>query len=837
MPDSATGSVLGSAYDAASESAAARPARAGKAALLEFSAPCPASFEQELAAELRRLGCSRVRPLKGSVSFAGDVAIAQRVCLWSRLASRVTLVLKRIDASDSEELYEGARRIAWEEHIAPDATFAVRVRGGNDELHDQRFSAVRVKDAIADRMRESTGARPNVDTVRPDLLVTCAIHGQRATLGIDLAGESLMNRGYRVSEGGRGSATSTAYLREDLASLLLEKADWPRRSARDSRAVLVDPLGTSAVLAVEAACIACDRAPGLLRSHWGFDGWLGFDEQAWADEIERADDRFERGLERGKCVVVASADPGMRHEIERMAKKARVESAIRIIAGGPADIDLGDSPLPGSVVCCVVPEAGSFGLTSDQPARLAAVGALAHSAALAEAPVAALSSGDELGFALASSPESVTRVMNGSSPATICVYPSAGRIARMAAQRSSNGPSLAGAEGTAGTGGAERAIAEGTGHAGDAGSAKEAGKNEGSSRGAGAGSLSGGPFGTVIELPDGSSLNVLVPSSSQFADRLAKVWRQGSRWARRHGITCFRIYDSDMPDYAVSIDLYQGSATTPGSWLVMSEYAAPREIDPQLASRRLADAMAIAPRVLGIPPENVFLKVRRRERGGSQYSSRAQDRKGRTALVEEGGLVFEVNFTDYLDTGIFLDNRLVRERIREMADGQRFLNLFAYTGTASVYAADGNAYTTTTVDMSGPYLEWARRNMEQNGFSGRAHEFVQEDVIQWVGEQRHTPHRWGLIYIDPPTFSNSARMRRRGFDIQRDHAELLIGASRLLARDGQIVFSCNLRGFKPDVEALERAGVEIDDITGSTIPEDFSRNARVHHCYIVRRSE
>ena len=175
--------------------------------------------------------------------------------------------------------------------------------------------------------------------------------------------------------------------------------------------------------------------------------------------------------------------------------------------------------------------------------------------------------------------------------------------------------------------------------------------------------------------------------------------------------------------------------------------------------------------------------------------------------------------------------------LRDMAPDARFLNLFAYTGTASVYAADGDAYSTTTVDMSATYLDWARRNMEQNGFSGPQHEFVQADVMSWIYEMRHSPMRWDLIFVDPPTFSNSAKMRQKGFDVQRDHAELLIGASRILRRGGRIVFSCNLRGFTPDVETLSRAGVIIEDITDGTIPEDFSRNSKVHHVFLLRRTE
>ena len=777
----------------------ARAQGAQGAQTYEFTAPCPADYERMLADELRSLGASRVRPLTGSVSFSGDVACAMRVCLWSRLASRVTLVLKRVDARDADELYDGVSRIAWEDHVPDWATIAVRVKGGNDELRDQRYVAMRVKDAVVDRMRERTGARPDVDTSSPDLLVSCAVHGARATVGVDFAGDSLVNRGYRVAQRRRAQATTSAYLREDLAAAMLTQVGWTRRSVRDARAVLVDPLGTASTLAVEAACVACDRAPGVSRRRWGFEGWAGFDRDAWAALLAEADERLAAGLSTGRRVVVASPDAGVRDEVAAMAQRAGVASAIQIVAGGPEAIDLGDAVVPGAVVACVVPDHRSFGATADLPLRLAALAELSRGAALREAPVVALAEDDVLGFALSCKPEAVLRVMDGSAPAVVCVYPSAGRVARMAAER---------------------------------GAAPQDAPDAGAI--AAAAGVAVGP--ATITLPDGSTMGVLVPQSVQFAARLAKVARLRAKWARRAGVSCYRVYDADLPDYAVAIDLYQGSAATPGTWAVVGEYAAPREIDPQMAQRRLTDALAITGRVLGIAPENVFLKVRRRARGGSQYAS-DRDKAGRGALVEEGGLVFEVNFSDYLDTGLFLDHRLVRERIREMAVGTRFLNLFAYTGTASCYAADGGALETTTVDLSTTYLDWARRNMEQNGFTGDRHQYVQADVTQWIAEQRHSAMRWDLIFVDPPTFSNSARMRTSGFDVQRDHAELLIGASRILRRGGTILFSCNLRGFTPDVEALAKAGVAIQDVTEGTIPEDFRRNARIHHCYVVRRSD
>ena len=323
-------------------------------------------------------------------------------------------------------------------------------------------------------------------------------------------------------------------------------------------------------------------------------------------------------------------------------------------------------------------------------------------------------------------------------------------------------------------------------------------------------------------------------TSSQFASRLRKVYKERRKWARREGVSCYRVYDADLPGYAAAIDLYAGAGEDEGKTFVhVAEYAAPSSIDELKARHRMSDILAITPVVLGVPPERVFSKTRRRDRGGSQYRD-AGDRSF-IATVEEDGSLFEVDLAGYVDTGIFLDHRDTRHMVGEMAAGGDFLNLFAYTGTATVHAAACGARTTCTVDMSATYLDWARRNMANNGFSGRAHRFERADVMQWITEARRDRRLFDLVFVDPPTFSNSKSMGRRTWDVQRDHVELLIGVSRLLREGGRAVFSCNLRTFKPDFESLEKYGVEIEDITAQTIPHDFERNPRIHKCFIVRR--
>jgi len=258
----------------------------------------------------------------------------------------------------------------------------------------------------------------------------------------------------------------------------------------------------------------------------------------------------------------------------------------------------------------------------------------------------------------------------------------------------------------------------------------------------------------------------------------------------------------------------------------VQEYEAPDTISPDKARQRLQHALGVIPLVLEIPREQVFFKVRRRQRGGAQYEKLGET--GEFHEVREGPCRFLVNFTDYLDTGLFLDHRATRAMLGEMARGKRFLNLFGYTGTATVHAALGGTTSTTTVDMSRTYLDWARRNFGLNGLREKHHELIQADVLAWLKENRSP--RYGLIFLEPPTFSRSKRMEDT-LDMQRDHAALIADAAALLEPGGILIFSTNLRRFKIERAAL--AGLTVEDITRRTIPKDFERDPKVHQCFRI----
>jgi 23S rRNA (guanine2445-N2)-methyltransferase / 23S rRNA (guanine2069-N7)-methyltransferase len=283
-----------------------------------------------------------------------------------------------------------------------------------------------------------------------------------------------------------------------------------------------------------------------------------------------------------------------------------------------------------------------------------------------------------------------------------------------------------------------------------------------------------------------------------------------------------------MPEYAFAIDVYR-TIEPDQTWLYVQEYAAPADIELDAVRRRRGEALSTLPDVTGVSTERIRVRTRRRTKRGEQY--RKVDEQANFHIIAEGGLKFRVNFDDYLDTGLFLDHRLTRARLRDAASGKRFLNLFAYTGTATVYAAAGGAVASTSVDMSRTYLNWAQRNLALNGLTGNPHTFVQADCREWLQEMAGGRERYDLIFLDPPTFSNSKRMEGV-LDVERDHPALIDACAQLLAAGGLIVFSTNAQRFRLQESLSQR--YEIRDISADTLPRDFERNPRIHRCFEVR---
>lgn len=310
-----------------------------------------------------------------------------------------------------------------------------------------------------------------------------------------------------------------------------------------------------------------------------------------------------------------------------------------------------------------------------------------------------------------------------------------------------------------------------------------------------------------------------LPDFEAFGNRLRKMDRHYSKWARRQQISCFRVYDADLAEFPLVVDRY-------GDYVHVAEYKRHHSRTELEYAAWRAEVKQTLQEALEVAGHRIFYKEREQQKGAKQYEK--QDNRQREIIVEEGGLRFAVNLSDYLDTGLFLDHRITRALVRERSQGQRVLNLFAYTGSFTVYAAAGGAASTTTIDLSNTYLEWARRNMSLNNLEGPQHTFIKEDVLKWLYQR--PGEEYDLIILDPPTFSNSKSMVDI-LDTQRDHPDMINKCLARLRTGGTIFFSTNFRRFQLEAERIPW-DVQIRDITAQTIPPDF-RQKQIHYCFEI----
>lgn len=750
----------------------------------EFFATCAAGFEALLADELKTLSAKRVRPLKGGVAFYGDNTCAYRVCLWTRLASRILRVVGRVDAQDADELYEGVKTIPWQDYIGEGKTIAVYAHGTNKNLHNSVFSAVKTKDALCDALREQTGSRPDVDPKHPDVAIRVTIHKDKATIYLDYAGDSLHRRGYRVQ-----SEQAEAPLKETLAAALLMWAGWKRGATFPQ--VCYDPVCGSATLLLEAAMIACDMAPGLQRSRWGFEGLCDYDPCILDALIAQAEDKLDAGLCDAPHFIGSDIDVAVLEIAKACAKRLGLSSLFTFVQASCSDAHSVVSKAMGIKPAELASVSGWVVMNPPYGHRLLSQGLDEFYEALAQGlhalptswTLVAITPDELFDTRIGFDAQEEILLYNGALETLVRRYDLSHSFVEHLMLTT-----LAGRD-------------------------------------------------VTIEVSSG------VEQARQFAARLRKMIKVRRKWAKQQDVSAYRIYDADLPDYSLAVDLYE-EAQTHCHYLVLTEYKAPAYIDPQKALRRFEDAITIAQTLLDIAPNAIFTRVRQQARGGSQYHQ--EERTNHVILVQEHSFLFEVNLGAYLDTGLFLDHRIMRKCLYEQAAGMRFLNLFAYTGTASVYAAAGGAQSTTTVDMSQTYLDWAERNMVRNLELAESapntfccnNDFIHADVLTWLDQAHRNPTQQGsydLMFVDPPTFSNSKTMGERTWDIQRDHVCVLTQLYDLLSARGKLYFSGNLRNFKLDIKPLEALGYTITNLTQETIPVDFERNPHIHFCYLLTK--
>ncbi|HEY8386154.1 MAG TPA: bifunctional 23S rRNA (guanine(2069)-N(7))-methyltransferase RlmK/23S rRNA (guanine(2445)-N(2))-methyltransferase RlmL, partial [Porticoccaceae bacterium] len=588
------------------------------------------------------------------------------------------------------------------------------------------------------------GMRPSVDLRNPDIRINAYLTRDRVAISLDLSGESLHRRGYRV-------AMVPAPLKENLAAALLTRAGWPAIAAAGG--ALIDPMCGSGTLLIEGAMMAADIAPGLLRDRFGFHHWKPFDRQGWQTLVDEARERREAGLAR-ELPEIRGYDKDTRavEASQRNIAAADLERVVKVSAKPlkalvkPTHKQLGDG-----LLICNPPYGERWGEVEDLRPVYQELGELARRE-FAGWNLAVFTGNPELGQELRLRSNRKYKFFNGTIPAQLLLF-------SLFQQK----------EGT------ERA---------------------------------------AVERP-------LSAGAQAFANRLEKNRRKLQSWLKRSGVTCYRLYDSDIPEYAVAVDMY-------GDAIHVQEYAPPATVDEAVARARLGDVRQALLALYPASRDRLFFKERRRQKGLSQYQRLTARPQGKPMVVSEGNVRLEVNLVDYLDTGLFLDHRPIRLWLAEQAAGKRFLNLFCYTAAATVHAAVGGARSSLSIDMSNTYLDWAGRNFALNDIDVWKHELLRADCLAWLAKREGT---FDLIFLDPPTFSNSKKMDAL-LDIQRDHPAMIRDAMSILAPGGTLVFSNNFRRFRMDEDIL--AEFDVEDITARTIPIDFERNPRIHNCWLVK---
>ncbi|WGL26308.1 bifunctional 23S rRNA (guanine(2069)-N(7))-methyltransferase RlmK/23S rRNA (guanine(2445)-N(2))-methyltransferase RlmL [Pectobacterium brasiliense] len=687
-------------------------------------------LEELLKSELESLGAQSCAVVQGGVHFEGDNRLLYQSLLWSRLASRILLPLNEFKVHSDLDLYLGVQAIDWSTIFSIDKTFAVHFTGTNEDIRNSQYGALKVKDAIVDSFTRKTGQRPDVAKQQPDIRINVFLQRDMASVSLDLSGDGLHQRGYRDLAG-------LAPLKENLAAAIVLRSGWKNGTP------LVDPMCGSGTLLIEAAMIASDRAPGLHRTHWGFNAWLKHDAELWREVTAEAQQRARQGLQATTSRFFGSDND--RRVIEIAKANARRAGVAELISFDVRDAAQLKNPLPEGPKGTVVSNPPYGERLESEPALIALHNMLGRKM-----------KSDFGGWQLS--------LFSASPELLSCLQLRAERQFK-----AKNGP------------------------------------------------LDCVQKNYQLAETQGESAGQI---AEDFANRLRKNLRKLEKWAKQQGIECYRLYDADLPEYNVAVDRY-------GSWVVVQEYAPPKTVDAQKARQRLFDVINATLSVLELPSNRLVLKTRERQKGKNQYEKLAQ--KGDFLLMEEFGAKLWVNLTDYLDTGLFLDHRIARKMLGEMSRGKDFLNLFAYTGTASVHAGLGGARSTTTVDMSRTYLEWAEKNLRVNGLTGRQHRLIQADCLSWL---HNANEQFDVIFIDPPTFSNSKRMEE-SFDVQRDHLALMKDLKRLLRRGGTIMFSNNKRGFQMDTAGLTALGLNAKEITAQTQSQDFARNRQIHNCWLL----
>jgi 23S rRNA (guanine2445-N2)-methyltransferase / 23S rRNA (guanine2069-N7)-methyltransferase len=785
---------------------------------LDLIATSTFGLEAVVARELQALGHQPKILQSGRILFQADAAALCRANLWLRAADRVLLRLDAFEATDFGQLFDRTYALPWEQWIPPDAAFPVTGRSIKSQLSSVPACQKIVKKAVVEKLKAAYGIEWFAET-GPKFSIEVALLDNQASLTIDTSGPGLHKRGYRALVG-------KAPLKETLAAAMILLSYW------NAERPLLDPFCGTGTIPIEAALIGRRMAPGLQRT-FAAEAWPALPASLWEQAREEA--RAAALPDLPQRIMGTDLDDGALQLARHHAEKAGVAEQIHFQHRAFADLT---SKRPYGCLICNPPYGERLGrqpeieaLYRDMPEVFRRLKTWSFYILTAHAEFEAL---------LGQQADRRRKLYNGRIQCTYYQYygPKPGtRVAEVLdadvapplpydapplppeipppSQALGSGPFF-------GENTLSSSLATGRKHGPDPLGPPADPDETAAAAPPEPPCANAIPVRKVAPPAFGGLTRKALEQADIFRSRLSKRARHLRRWPTKLGITCYRLYERDIPEVPLVVDRYEDC-------LHVAEFERPHEHTPAEHGEWLDLMKRTAAEALEVPLANVFLKRRQRQRGPAQYERVAEE--GRTAIVSEGGLRFEINLSDYLDTGLFLDHRNTRAIVREAAAGLRVVNLFAYTGSFTVYAAAGGAVSTVTVDTSNTYLEWAGRNMALNNQTGVEHQFVRDDALSFL---QHLPRRpaFDLAVVDPPTFSNSKRLEEF-WDIQRDHVALLHELLERMSPTGLIFFSTNFRRFK--LAEAELPGVAIREISRQTVPADF-RNRRIHRCWRLVRT-
>ena len=730
----------------------------------DLIAACAFGLEAVVRRELAELGIDATIGQSGRVHFSGDLSVVAKANLWLRCADRILIRVAEFPAADFDALFETVRDYPWGQLIPAEGCFPVTGRSIKSQLTSVPAVQRSVKRAVVDALQRDHNTM-TLSEQGATYKIDVALLKDQATITLDTTGRSLHRRGYRT-------LISGAPLKETLAAAMVLLSYW--RADRP----LLDPFCGSGTIPIEAARIGRNIPPGMSRE-FAYQQWSGLPAELWQEAVNEAE----------KGVLPSLQQRLLASDVDFRVLKAARENAMA--AGVQDDIHFQEMSVHD------VSSRRRFGCLITNPPYGQRLG-----------------DDHELDALYRRLPEVFARFPTWSHY-VLTAYPGFENLVGRKADRRRklyNGRiectyyQFHGPKPVVSQESSEGAIATPA----ETKSESSADSNQQAVQ----------PYVHAVGAPAFGELTAKAKEQAElFASRLRKRARHLRRWPSKRGITCFRLYERDIPEIPLVVDRYEDH-------LHITEYERPHDRDPAQHAKWLDLMAATAGETLQIPKQQVFLKRRDRLRDHSQYDK--VDQTDHRLEVHEGGLTFLVNLADYVDTGLFLDHRITRSMVREEAKGKAFLNLFAYTGSFTVYAADGGARNTMTVDLSKNYLRWAQDNMRRNGFEGDQHQYHPGDIGTFVRE--HPPgEKYELVVIDPPTYSRSKKTEQ-DWNVQTDALPLLLDLLPLVRKGGVIYFSSNFRRFKFDTAAL--AVSEVHEISKQTVPEDF-RNRRIHRCWRI----